>query len=97
MGISTGYCTVGNFGSKQRLDYTVFGRAVNMASRLQTEAPPDTILMDQSTKDLVAERERSGQVLVRRQLRRRDIREHAVTVLCDADRHRNVWLEAIDV
>ena len=53
MGISTGYCTVGNFGSKQRLDYTVFGRAVNMASRLQTKAPPDTILMDQSTKDLV--------------------------------------------
>jgi len=53
MGIATGYCTVGNFGSRQRLDYTVFGRPVNMASRLQTKAPPDSILMDQSTKDLV--------------------------------------------
>lgn len=53
MGIATGYCTVGNFGSKQRLDYTVFGRPVNLASRLQTKAPPDSILIDQSTKDLV--------------------------------------------
>jgi adenylate cyclase len=53
MGIATGFCTVGNFGSKQRLDYTVFGRPVNMASRLQTKAAPGTILMEQGTKDLV--------------------------------------------
>ena len=53
MGIATGFCTVGNFGSSQRLDYTVFGRPVNLASRLQGKAPHDTILMDQSTKDLV--------------------------------------------
>ena len=53
MGIATGYCTVGNFGSKQRLDYTVFGRPVNLASRLQAKAPPDTILIDQETKEFV--------------------------------------------
>ena len=29
MGINTGYCTVGNFGSDQRLDYTVLGSPVN--------------------------------------------------------------------
>ena len=28
MGISTGYCTVGDFGSQQRLDYTAFGSPV---------------------------------------------------------------------
>ena len=32
MGVSTGYCTVGDFGSPQRLDYTTFGSAVNLAA-----------------------------------------------------------------
>ena len=35
MGINTGYCTVGNFGSELRLDYTVLGSPVNLAARLQ--------------------------------------------------------------
>ena len=34
-GISTGYCTVGNFGSVQRIDYTVLGSPVNLAARLE--------------------------------------------------------------
>jgi len=34
MGVNTGFCTVGNFGSEERLDYTVVGGAVNLASRL---------------------------------------------------------------
>ena len=45
MGITTGYCTVGNFGSDQRLDYTVLGSPVNLAARLQTTAEADTILI----------------------------------------------------
>lgn len=53
MGITTGYCTVGNFGSDQRLDYTVLGSPVNLASRLQTVAPADTILISESTHALV--------------------------------------------
>ena len=49
MGITTGYCTVGNFGSDQRLDYTVLGSPVNLAARLQTTAEADTILIAEST------------------------------------------------
>jgi len=49
MGITTGYCTVGNFGSDQRLEYTVLGSPVNLAARLQTAAEADTILIADST------------------------------------------------
>jgi class 3 adenylate cyclase len=49
MGIMTGYCTVGNFGSEHRLEYTVLGGPVNLAARLQTAAEPDTILIGDST------------------------------------------------
>jgi len=53
MGITTGYCTVGNFGSEHRLEYTVLGGPVNLASRLQTSAEPDTILVGDSTYLLI--------------------------------------------
>ena len=53
MGIATGYCTVGNFGSEQRLDYTAVGRPVNLAARLQGLADPATIIVDQNTHNLI--------------------------------------------
>lgn len=53
MGITTGFCTVGNFGSDQRLDYTVIGSPVNLAARLQTAAEADTILIAESTWVLI--------------------------------------------
>lgn len=68
MGIHTGYCTVGNFGSEDRMDYTIIGGAVNTAARLQALAEPDEILTSYETYALVRERihcERHGEVEVR--------------------------------
>ena len=45
MGINTGYCNVGNFGSEQRLTYTIIGGEVNIAQRLEAAAPSDGILL----------------------------------------------------
>ncbi|MEC8442605.1 MAG: adenylate/guanylate cyclase domain-containing protein [Pseudomonadota bacterium] len=56
MGISTGYCTVGNFGTESRMDYTIIGKEVNLASRLETEASPGEILISQDTYTLVKDR-----------------------------------------
>ncbi|MEE8504697.1 MAG: adenylate/guanylate cyclase domain-containing protein [Kiloniellales bacterium] len=53
MGIATGFCTVGNFGSEQRLDYTVLGSPVNLTARLQAMAEPDAILIDENTQSLI--------------------------------------------
>ncbi|HEY6632139.1 MAG TPA: adenylate/guanylate cyclase domain-containing protein [Rhizobiaceae bacterium] len=53
MGITTGFCTVGNFGSEHRLDYTVLGSPVNLAARLQTRAEAETVLIADSTYLLI--------------------------------------------
>ncbi|MGA1179366.1 MAG: adenylate/guanylate cyclase domain-containing protein [Marivivens sp.] len=53
MGINTGFCTVGNFGSEHRLEYTALGSPVNLASRLQTTAEADTILMSEANHVLI--------------------------------------------
>ena len=53
IGINTGYVTVGNFGSDDRMDYTIIGSAVNLTARLQSHAEIDGILLGHETYSLV--------------------------------------------
>ena len=53
IGINTGFCTVGNFGSADRMDYTIIGNEVNLAARLESLAEVGGILMAHETHSLV--------------------------------------------
>ncbi|HZQ13318.1 MAG TPA: adenylate/guanylate cyclase domain-containing protein [Pseudolabrys sp.] len=53
MGINTGYCNVGNFGSADRMDYTIIGAEANLAARLQSIAEPGHIVLSYETYALV--------------------------------------------
>ena len=53
IGINTGFCTVGNFGSEDRVDYTIIGGEVNLAARLQAQAEVGGILIAHETYSLV--------------------------------------------
>ncbi len=53
MGINSGYCNVGNFGSADRMDYTIIGAEANLAARLQSVAEPGRIVVSYETYALV--------------------------------------------
>ncbi|WP_437881304.1 adenylate/guanylate cyclase domain-containing protein [Pseudomonas sp. LRF_L74] len=68
MGLNTGYCTVGNFGADTRMDYTIIGREVNLASRLESSSEAGEILISHETysliKDVIMCRDK-GQIAVK--------------------------------
>ncbi len=67
-GINTGFCTVGNFGSEDRMDYTIIGGGVNLAARLESAATPGGILISYETYALVKDQihcEKHGEINVK--------------------------------
>lgn len=55
IGINTGFCTIGNFGSNERMDYTIIGGQVNAAARLEHLSDLGGIMVSGSTFLLVSE------------------------------------------
>ena len=55
VGIFTGYCTVGNFGSEEHMDYTIIGNPVNAASRVESAAAPGEVLVSHKTWSFINE------------------------------------------
>jgi class 3 adenylate cyclase len=55
MGINSGYCNVGNFGSSDRMDYTIIGAEANLAARLQSIAEPGGIVLSYETFALASD------------------------------------------
>jgi adenylate cyclase len=53
IGINSGYCTVGTFGTSKHLDHTALGVHVNLASRLESAGQPEEILVSHETWSLI--------------------------------------------
>jgi adenylate cyclase len=50
VGIATGYAKVGNIGPPEKIDYTIIGSVVNLASRLEGVGEDNDIVVDQDTQ-----------------------------------------------
>jgi adenylate cyclase len=84
IGINTGYCNVGNFGSDDRMDYTIIGAEVNLAARIEAAADPGGILISYPTyalvRDIVRAEERGN---ITAKGIRREVRVYAVLGILD--------------
>jgi class 3 adenylate cyclase len=88
VGINTGYCNVGNFGSDDRMDYTIIGAEVNLAARIEAAADPGGILISYPTwalvRDIVRAEERDS---IAAKGIRREVRVFAVAGILDDHDH----------
>jgi class 3 adenylate cyclase len=53
IGINSGPMLAGNIGAADRMEYTVMGKEVNVASRLSSAAKPGQILLSDATYDAI--------------------------------------------
>src|SRR3954453_16181862 len=54
IGVNTGHAVARVFGSEVRMDYSILGDAVNVAQRLESQAPPGETYVGEATRRLVA-------------------------------------------
>ena len=92
IGINTGYCNVGNFGSHTRMAYTILGGEVNLAARIESQCEAGCILISHETYALV---KNHVDVIEREPVQLKGIplpvRTYAVTKVHTEDRRR--WHE----
>jgi len=91
IGINTGFCNVGNFGSAARMDYTIIGGEVNLAARLENQADPGGILLSYETFALVRDMvEAEEQPSIEAKGIRREIRPFALRSFLDETKPERV-------
>jgi class 3 adenylate cyclase len=89
MGINTGFCNVGNFGSADRMDYTIIGAEANLAARLQAVAEPGQIVISYETYALVREISAARQLApISMKGISREVVPYAIEGMLDADGRR---------
>jgi class 3 adenylate cyclase len=90
IGINSGYCNVGNFGSSDRMDYTIIGAEANLAARLQAVAEPGGIVLSFETFALVRDVVEADPLSpITMKGISRDVVPYNVTRLTDADAERD--------